>query len=168
MIVLGFRPYRQYSSHVTAATIRLMIGYKILKFPWRISRAYSSSKSRETVICVPRGCYSWHEHHLTPHPTDMNPSSLYTIMCTQLLEHDKVIQNDQRAQPILVYLFLSYHCITFIFFFSIKEWSPRFISTYFISKHSVLIVHSYENIDRKICNAQSQLQNNVVYICIWY
>ena len=51
----------------------------------------------------------------------MNPSSLYTIMCTQLLEHDKVIQNDQRAQTILVYLFLSYHCITFIFFFQYKR-----------------------------------------------
>ena len=56
LIVLGFTPYRQYSSHVTAVTI----GYEILKFPWRSSRAYSSTKSRETVFCVPRGCYPWH------------------------------------------------------------------------------------------------------------
>ena len=32
-----------------AAIIRLMIGYGILKFPWRPSRAYSSSEPRETI-----------------------------------------------------------------------------------------------------------------------
>ena len=31
VIVLGFTPYRQYFSHVTAVTIREMIGYEILK-----------------------------------------------------------------------------------------------------------------------------------------
>ena len=39
-IVLGFKPYRQYSSHWTAANIWLMIGYEILKFPGGPSRAY--------------------------------------------------------------------------------------------------------------------------------
>ena len=89
-------------------------------------------------------------------------------MCNQLLQHAKVIQNDQRVQPVFI-SFLSFHCITFIYF-QLKNWSPQFISKDFISKHSVLVEHSYENIDRKnifhICNTQSQLQNNVVYIRI--
>ena len=132
MIVLGFTPYQQYPSHVTAATIRLIIGYKILKFPWRISRAYSSTKSRETVICVRRGLlFLTRAPFNAPSDAYNNPSSLYTIMCTQLLEHDKVIQNDQRAQPILVYLFLSYHCITFIFFQYKRMESPFYIKRFY-------------------------------------
>ena len=37
-----------------------MAGFEILKFPWRPSRAYSFSISRETVFCMLRGCYPWH------------------------------------------------------------------------------------------------------------
>ena len=32
-----------------------VISLEILKFLWRLSRAFSSSKSSETVFCVPRG-----------------------------------------------------------------------------------------------------------------
>ena len=46
------RQYRQYFGHIT------VIICEILKFPWRPSRAYSSSKSSETVFCVPRGLFS--------------------------------------------------------------------------------------------------------------
>ena len=35
-----------------------VISSEIVKFPWRPSRAYSSSKSSETVICVPKGLLS--------------------------------------------------------------------------------------------------------------
>ena len=35
-----------------------VISFEIFKFPWRPLRAYSSSKSSETVFCVPRGLLS--------------------------------------------------------------------------------------------------------------
>ena len=52
--LIVFTPYRQCFSHVTTATIRFMIAYGILKFPWWPSRAYSSSKSSKTVFCMSR------------------------------------------------------------------------------------------------------------------
>ena len=70
-------------------------------------------------------------------------SVVYVQMCNQLLQHAKVIQNDQRVQPVFK-SFLSFHCITFIYF-QLKNWSPQFIS-----KHSGLFLHFFENIDR-IC-----------------
>ena len=57
-------------------------------------------------------------------------------MCNQLLQHAKVIPNDQSVQPDLAYFFLSFHCITFIYFFLLKNWSPHFISKDFILTHS--------------------------------
>ena len=101
-------------------------------------------------------------------------SVVYVQMCNQLLQHAKVIQNDQRVQPVFI-SFLSFHCITFIYF-QFKNWSPQFISKDFISKHSGLFLHFFENIDRIcppppkknlfICNTQSQFQNNVVSVRI--
>ena len=41
-----------------------MISYRILKFSWRPLRAYSSSKSKERVSCLPSGL-------LTSHPPDV-------------------------------------------------------------------------------------------------
>ena len=44
-----------------------------MKFPWRPSRAYSysSSKSGETVLCVPRCCYPWHGATFNINPMDI-------------------------------------------------------------------------------------------------
>lgn len=42
--------YRQYSNHVREVTITKVRGYEILKFLWRTSQAYSSSKSNEQTF----------------------------------------------------------------------------------------------------------------------
>ena len=69
-------------------------------------------------------------------------------MCNQLLQHAKVIPNDQSVQPDLAYFFLSFHCITFIYFFLLKNWSPHFISKDFILTHSGFFQHFFKNMDR--------------------
>ena len=50
-----------------------VISFEILKFSWRPSRAYSSSKSSETVFCVLRFFFILDTgHHLSSHPTYMS------------------------------------------------------------------------------------------------
>ena len=69
---IDYTTYRQYFSHKTAAPIQTVIICEILKFPGRPSRAYSSSKSSETVFCVPKEIVVLHTgHHITSHPTDI-------------------------------------------------------------------------------------------------
>ena len=82
-----------------------MIGYEILKFPWRPSRAYSSTKSREIVLSLemiqylfsclnnsPQLCHHLmpsHHNHTTIlyHPTITTVPPSYTIPPSPQLYH---------------------------------------------------------------------------------
>ena len=77
-------------------------------------------------------------------------TSFYKIMCTELLQHAKWIQNDQKVQPVLAYLFFNIICIS-CFFFSVKKEVLNLFFLKNISKQSGLFLHSFENIDRN-CN----------------
>ena len=56
-VKIDLTPYRQYFSH---AYLLNVINFKISKFPWLPSWAYSSSKSSESSLACRGGCYPWH------------------------------------------------------------------------------------------------------------
>ena len=79
---LGFL---QNSSGLTHTTITFwwnVISLEVLKFPWRQSRVYSSSKSSEAVFACQEGCYPWHGAPFNV-PSDGHFSYMYLSICAK-------------------------------------------------------------------------------------
>ena len=101
--------------------VEAMIGYEILKFPWRPSRAYSSTKSRETVFCVPRGCYP--SRDTTKTLLDLNREKQLHCSCISYVIH--VIKNTK----IHYYMFVLYQ------YSYLPDWYQNFTDQKLENKH---------------------------------